>query len=170
MDFLDFDAEELYFDEFLSEEVRGYLDNAADSYGEPYSELALLHANQLQPEHPMVMVALYRFYYYQHQLDKALDIAERVLEVFSQRLKLPANWRKLSTEDVESIDKSAMTMLRFYLLALKGAGYLELRLGSHASALARLQKVADVDAKDRLGARALLDVARFSLNKPHSIS
>lgn len=170
MDFLDFEAEELYFDELLSDEVRGYLDTAADTYGEPSAEQALLQANRLQPEHPMVMVALYRFFYYQHQLDRALDIAERVLAVFSQRLQLPVNWRKLSIEDVETIDKSAMTMLRFYLLALKGAGYLELRLGSYESALERLQKVADVDVKDRLGARALLDVARFSLNKPHSIS
>lgn len=170
MDFLDFEAEELYFDELLSEEVREYLDTAADTYGKPSAEQALLKANSLQPEHPMVMVALYRFFYYQHQLDKALEIAERVLAVFSQRLQLPDNWRKLSSRDVESIDKTAMTMLRFYLLALKGAGYLELRLGIYDSALERLQKVADVDAKDRLGARALLNVARFSLNRPHIIS
>lgn len=170
MDFLDFEAEELYFNELLSEEVGGYLDTAADNYGEPLAEQALLQANQLQPEHPIVMVALYRYFYYQHQLDKALDIAERVLSVFSHRLQLPANWRNLSTDDVEAVDKSGMTMLRFYLLALKGAGYLELRLGAYEPAIERLQKVADMDVKDRLGARALLDVARYSLNKPHIIN
>lgn len=170
MDFLDFDTDELYFDEQLNEEVQACLLHASEAYGETAAEDALLRAQEMQPEHPMVMVALYRYFYYQHHLDKALEIAERVLSVFSRRLQLPTNWRNLEIADVEAIDKSAMTTLRFYLLALKGAGYLELRLGAHESALERLKKVADLDAKDRLGAQALLDVARYSLNKPHIIS
>jgi tetratricopeptide (TPR) repeat protein len=170
MDFLDFDTDELYFDEQLNEEAQACLLHASEAYGETSAEDALLRAEEIQPEHPMVMVALYRYFYYQHRLDRALEVAERVLSVFSRRLQLPANWHKLQIRDVEAVDKSARTTLRFYLLALKGAGYLELRLGAHESALARLQKVADVDAKDRLGAQALLDVARYSLNTPHIIS
>jgi hypothetical protein len=52
------------------------------------------------------------------------------------------------------------------MLALKGAAYLELRLGHYETALQRLQKLIELDDKDRLGAGALIDVARESLGMP----
>lgn len=56
-----------------------------------------------------------------------------------------------------------MPVVRFYLLALKGASYLELRLGRHADALQRLEKLVEVDEKDRLGGQALIDVTKECL-------
>ena len=47
---------------------------------------------------------------------------------------------------------------RFHLLALKGAGYLSLRLGRFEQGKAMLAKVVELDADDRLGARLLLGV------------
>jgi tetratricopeptide (TPR) repeat protein len=63
----------------------------------------------------------------------------------------------------------SMTMIRFYMLALKGAGYLELRLGRYESALERLEKVAELDAKDRLGSQALLTVVRNALSQESGV-
>ena len=57
----------------------------------------------------------------------------------------------------------SMTLVRFYMLALKGAGYIELRLARFQAAIARLEKVAELDSNDRLGARALLKLARNAL-------
>jgi hypothetical protein len=51
------------------------------------------------------------------------------------------------------------------MLALKGAGYLQLRLGDYETALARLEKVSELDSNDRLGAKALIDVAREALDQ-----
>ena len=53
-----------------------------------------------------------------------------------------------------------MASFRFYLFALKGAAYLELRLGEPRSALARLRVIERLDPADRMGARVLMDVAR----------
>jgi tetratricopeptide (TPR) repeat protein len=58
----------------------------------------------------------------------------------------------------------SMSMVRFYMMALKGAGYLELRLGEYDSAIARLEKVVELDSKNRLDAQALIDVAREALS------
>ena len=112
----------------------------------------------------MVLVALYRYFYYQHRLEDARLVADRVLQVFARRLELPENWCDLNEVRFRNGVMISITLIRFYLLALKGAGYLDLRLGEHASALARLRKVVELDPKDRLGAKALLDVALEALN------
>ncbi|MEL0584035.1 MAG: hypothetical protein AAES65_04020 [Candidatus Thiodiazotropha sp. (ex. Lucinoma kazani)] len=165
LDLLDFDKEELYFEEPLDPEVQRCLKKAADEYGTEVAETALMRAYFLEPSHPMVLVALYRFYYYQHRLKESLLVAKRVLKVIGKRLDLPEDWRDLTEMRIGSGVMVSMTMIRFYMLALKGAGYLELRLGEYESALERLEKVAELDLKDRLGAQALLEVVRKALEK-----
>lgn len=165
LDLLDFDNEELYFDEPMDPEVQRCLDKAADEYGTEVAESALMRAYFLEPLHPMVLVALYRFYYYQHRLKESLLVAKRVLQVIGKRLDLPEDWRDLTEMQIGNGVMVSMTMIRFYMLALKGAGYLELRLGEYESALERLEKVAELDLKDRLGAQALLEVVRKALEK-----
>ena len=171
VDLLDFDSEDLYFDEALNSEAKACLESAAENYGDAKSETDLLRAYFLEPEHPMILVALYRYFYYQHRLNEALIVAERVLVVIAKRLELPSDWRDLSEGRLGSGVMISMTLIRFYMLALKGAGFLELRLGNYDSALERLEKVAELDSKDRLGAQALLEVVRKALvNQPDSVS
>lgn len=165
IDLLEFDSEDLYFDEAIDSEARQCLDLASEHYGTEQSEEALMRAYFLEPEHPMVLVALYRFYYYQHRLKDSLRVAERVLKVIGKRLEFPEDWRDLTEMRLGSGVMISMTLIRFYMLALKGAGFLELRLGDYGSALKRLEKVVELDSKDRLGAQALLDVAREALDK-----
>lgn len=164
MDMLDIESNALYFEEPLHEEAQQCLNRAADHYGDENVEPVLMRAYLLEPEHPMVLVALYRFFYYQHRLADALIIAERVLQLFARRLDLPADWRALRDADLGDDRAARMGSLRFYLLALKGAGFLELRLGHSQNAISRLQKVAELDVQDRLGARALLEVAEAALH------
>lgn len=165
VDLLDIDREILYFEEPLEPEVGHCLDAAAETYGEAHAEASLMRAYFLAPEHPTVLVALYRYFYYQHRLEDALRVAERVLGVFARRLELPEDWRELDDARLGNGVLISMTLVRFYMLALKGAGYLQLRLGDYEPALARLQKVVELDSSDRLGARALLDVAKASLQE-----
>lgn len=162
MDLLDFDGGQVYFDEPLCSEARVAIDTAADLYGEPAAEHSLLRAYFLEPRHPLVLVALYRYYYYQYRYDDALRVVERVILLFAGRLGFPEDWRQLDRARFENGVLVSMTMVRFYMLALKGAGYLESRLGDRDAAQHRLQKVVDLDEKDRLGARALLQVVRGS--------
>lgn len=170
MDMLDFETDSLYFDEPLHVEVKGFLDTAAEHYGEQLAETSLMRAYFLEPEHPMVLVALYRYFYYQHRLEEALLVAERVLHVFAKRLGLPKDWHDLTEMQIGSGVMVSMAMIRFYMLALKGAGYLELRLGEYESALARLHKVVELDSSDRLGAQVLLDVAQEAFNKKQAVA
>lgn len=158
MDLQDFDSDSLYYDEPLAPEVAARLAAAAEQYGEGTAEQPLLEAQALAPDDLTVLVGLYRFYYYQHRYQDALQIAHRALEVVGPRLCLPANWREIDAGQLAVAAERGIALLRFYLLALKGAGYLNLRLGRFEQGKSMLAKVVELDTNNRLGARLLLDV------------
>lgn len=160
MDLQDFDGSGLYFDDPLSPEVTALLTEASEGYAQGTAEQSLLAADQLAPDNLMVLVGLYRFYYYQHRYQETLNIAERVMNILRMRLGLPKHWTDLQTEQLPEAAQQGMGLLRFYLLALKGAGYLNLRLGHFEQGKTMLLKVAALDTDNRLGAQVLLDVLK----------
>jgi tetratricopeptide (TPR) repeat protein len=160
MDLLHFDAQDMYFDDALSPEVEGLLRRAAQTYGKASAEHSLLEAYFLEPEHLMVLVALYRYFYYRHRYADALRVAERAVAVAARRLGLAADWRRITSDDFGRAILVSMTQTRFLPLALKGAGYLKLRLSDPQGALDCLEKVAAFDANDRLATRELIMLAR----------
>jgi len=163
MDLHDIQDHAMYFDEPLSVEVQGLLDQAATEYGAGGGEMALLKAHLLAPEHLTVLVALYRYYYYRHDLGQALTVAGRALAVAGTRLGFPSDWRTLDQQRLAAGIRVSIGLVRFYLLALKGAGFLCCRLGRINEGLAMLRQVVALDAADRLGALALLQVIESAL-------
>jgi len=161
LDLLDFSGGALYYDRPPAPRTAALLRQAADGYGEAAAEAPLREAAALQPDHLEVLVALYRYHYYHHDYAAALGVAERALGVAGRTLGLPADWRGL--DQLPAASAAAMPLTRFYLLALKGAGYLELRLGRLDQALERLYTVARLDREDRLGAAALIRIAEQAL-------
>lgn len=163
MDLLDFDGEAMYFDQPPPPEVQRLLDEAAEHYGTDAAELALLRANFLAPDQLSVLVALYRFFYYRHRYHEALLVADRAIRAAAVQLGIHADWQALDDNDLGHAVQRSMTMTRFLLLALKGAGWLQMRLGEHEAALARFEKVAAFDSSDRLGMKELLGWARAAV-------
>jgi tetratricopeptide (TPR) repeat protein len=163
MDLLDFDGEQMYFDQPLNPDVDELIKTAAELYGEPEAERNLLRAYFLEPGHLAVLVALYRYFYYRHCYADALVVAGRAIELAGAELGLSADWRVLSRDDFQAAAGVSMTMTRFLLLTLKGAGYLKLRLGDARGALELFEKVAEMDTSDRLDMSELLALARAKL-------
>jgi tetratricopeptide (TPR) repeat protein len=165
MDLLDFDQTELYFDEPLALDVSRLLEQAADAYGSEAAEGLLLRANLLAPQHLIVLVALYRYYFYQHRLEDALLVAESALAVVGRRLEFPDTWVYLREANVGSGVMRSMGLVRFYLMVLKAAGYINLRLGHLETGKAMLEKLVQLDSHDRIGGKALLEVLHQSMNE-----
>lgn len=157
MDLLDFTGGDLYYDTPPSPRTAELLRQAAECYPEAVAEGLLLEADALEPEHLEVLVALYRYYFYRHELERALAVAERALRVSGRELGLPADWRGITAFGQDG--GRSMVQTRFYLMALKGAGYLELRLGRPLQALDRLRLVERLDGSQRLGVGALIQLA-----------
>ena len=165
MDLLDFDQTELYFDEPLALDVSRLLEDAADAYGSEAAESLLLRANLMAPQHLIVLVALYRYYFYQHRLEDALLVAESALAVVGRRLEFPDTWVYLREANVGAGVMRSMGLVRFYLMVLKAAGYINLRLGHIETGKAMLEKLVQLDSHDRIGGKALLEVLHQSMNE-----
>ena len=160
MDLLDITDKNLYFDEPMPEEANKLINSAALQYGEKNVEPMLLRAYALAPEHLTILVGLYRYYYYQHRLQDAMEVAQKTLSVSAERLEFPSDYRELTSLHMGAGAMKSMGMVRFYLLALKAAGYLNLRMGNWDESISMLSKVIELDQMDRLGATALLAIAK----------
>lgn len=158
MDLLDFSDCKLYFEDPLPVEAESLLALAARQYGEPGAEMSLLRARRLAPENLTVLVGLYRYYFYRHQMEDALQIAECAMQIAGRQLGLPNNWRLLNEAALGAAAVVSFGLLRFYLLALKAASIVQLRLGQIADSRARLEKLAALDTRDQLGALKLLEL------------
>jgi len=93
-------------------------------------------------------------------LEDALLVAESALVVVGRRLEFPDSWLYMREANVGTGVMRSMGLVRFYLMVLKSAGYINLRLGNYKTGQAMLEKLVELDSHDRMGGRALLEVAR----------
>lgn len=159
MDLHNFDVDDLYFESPPHEDVTWLISQAADAYGNGEAEPFLLRAFSLAPDNLMVLVALYRFYYYQHRYVDTLEIAQRAIEISGRMFGYEGDWRHMNMNILAYGMKRSFGMVRFYLLALKGAGYLKLRMGEIDEGIEYFEKVLELDSADRMGAASLLEIA-----------
>jgi Flp pilus assembly protein TadD len=158
VDLLQLGDEGLYFDEPCAPQVDALIAEASRQYGQTAAEQSLLRAYFLAPEQLSVLVALYRYYFYQHRMEDALIVAERALDVSARRLHLVGGWRSIGHVALGEAVMHSMGLLRFHLLALKGSAVILLRLERLDEARLRLSKIAEVDARDALGVLPLLAI------------
>jgi hypothetical protein len=118
---------------------------------------ALMRACALAPEHPAVLIAFYRYYFYGHRLRMARAVSRRALVVGARSLGLPVLWREVPELALAGAGHDVAT--RFYLWVLKGYAYLSLRLDDLGEARDALAKLRTLDPDDHVGA-ALLEAVR----------
>ncbi len=134
------------------------LREAGAARGDPTAAMAaLMRACSLAPEHPAVLIAFYRHYFYAHRLRLARTVARKSLVVAARALDLPTAWRDVP--DVALAGASEHPTTRFYLWVLKGMAYLSLRLDDPVEARDALAKLRALDPQDCVGA-ALLEAVR----------
>lgn len=158
MDLLDFDAKELYFEREDSAEVQALIRQASENYAGGIAELPLLQAYLRAPESLNVLVALNRFYYYQHRLQEALLISEKALGLIRNGLDFPEDWADLQPAHISGAPRDFMTRIRLYLFTLKSIGFLNMRMENLALSQRIFEKLTALDDKDRIGAKDLLQL------------
>jgi len=158
MDLLDFEAQGLYFEEPDVAGVKELIATAAENYADGDAEQPLLKAYALAPESLNVLVALNRFYYYQHRLDDALAITTKALAVIRPLVSFPENWRLLELGHITGAPSELLTQVRLYLFTLKAVGFLNMRLDNLDVSQAIFEKLVSLDSKNRIGAQGLLEL------------
>lgn len=164
MDLLEFDATDLYFEQPDSLEVQDLIRVASELYGSGEAELPLLQAYLRAPEPLNVLVALNRFYYYQHRLTEALMISEKALNLIRQNIDFPNDWQQLERAHITDAPKESLTRIRLYLFTLKSIGFLNMRLENLQLSRDIFEKLIALDDKDRIGAKGLLDVLELRVS------
>ena len=120
----------------------------------PQQALPLLtQAQAMAPRHPVPLIALYRFYFYGHQLTQARAVGEDALAI--ARTALGPNFGDEPPSDAAARDDAAV---RFYLFTLKGLAYLNLRLDDFEEARLLLGELRRLDPQDRVGGALLAQV------------
>jgi tetratricopeptide (TPR) repeat protein len=158
MDLLDFEAHGLYFEEPDTAGVKEMIASAAESYENGEAELPLLKAFFLAPESLNVLVALNRFYYYQHRLEDALRATLKALAVIRPLIGFPEDWRELKQSHISEVPASLLTQVRLYLFTLKAIGFLNMRMENLDVSQAIFEKLVGLDSRDRIGAKGLLEL------------
>ena len=156
MDLLDFEAEGLYFEQADVAGVKELIAQAAEDYSNGDAEFPLLRAYFLAPESLNVLVALNRFYYYQHRLEDALLATYKALAVIRASIDFPENWQDLQQQHIDNT--ANLTQVRLYLFTLKAVGFLNMRLHRLELSQQIFEKLISLDSKNRIGAQALLDL------------
>jgi tetratricopeptide (TPR) repeat protein len=163
MDLLHFDAQDLYFEQEDPAEVQALIKVAAELYGNGDPELPLLQAYMRAPESLNVLVALNRFYYYQHRLEEALLISEKALHLILAGIDFPEDWQQLQMSHISAAPKQKMTRIRLYLFTLKSIGFLNMRLERLELSRGIFEKLVALDDRDRIGAKGLLELVERRL-------
>jgi len=165
MDLLDFDPGELYFEKQDSPEVQELIQQAGTEYENGEAELPLLQAFMRAPESLNVLVALNRFYYYQHRLSEALLISEKALEIIRSKLQFPGDWHTLELQTITQAPKEQFSWVRLYLFTLKSIGFVKMRLHELETSKAIFEKLVALDSEDRIGASGLLKLVNRKIDE-----
>ncbi len=158
MDLLDFEAQGLYFEEPEIAGVKELITTAAENYATGRAELPLLRAYFLAPESLNVLVALNRFYYYQHRLEEALAATLKALSVIRPVVAFPEDWRELQLMHITGAPPELLTQVRLYLFTLKAVGFIHMRLEHLDISQAIFEKLVSLDSQNRIGAQGLLEL------------
>ncbi|MCX7092259.1 MAG: hypothetical protein NTY50_02235 [Methylobacter sp.] len=158
MDLLDFEAQGLYFEQPDVAGVEQLIAAASENYANGEAELFLLQAYFIAPESLNVLIALNRFYYYQHRLEEALAATAKALVVIRPTIAFPDDWRDLHIGHITEAPANLLTHIRMYLFTLKAIGFLNMRLENLDLSQAIFEKLVELDSKDRIGAQGLLEL------------
>lgn len=142
----------------LPAEAERHLEKASLSYHlTDVAETHLHAAHALAPDHAAVLIALYRFYFYKGRLYQALQISRACINKALRENVLDPDWRDVRAGDAPFGEWDALEP-RFFLFSLKGYAYLNMRLGYFAEGRLAAEKLLELDKRDRIGARVLLNV------------
>jgi len=171
MDLLDFDPEELYFEQPDADIVQQLLQQAGSAYEKGDAELLLLKAFMRAPKSLNVLVALNRFYYYQHRLEEALLISEKALVIIGTKLPFPfpAYWQDIKPGDISRVPKELLSWVRLYLFTLKSIGFLKMRLLQLDESKAIFEKLVTLDRENRIGGVGLLEIVTRKIEENNHV-
>ncbi len=140
----------------LSPQVESLIQEAGLLRHLPAQALLLLErARSAAPRHPAPLIALYRFYFYAHRWSQARAVGVDAMAI--ARTVLGPDFGDWPPSD-DAVRHDAA--VRFYLFALKGLAYLNLRLNDMDETRMLLGELRRLDPQDHVGGGLLSHVLK----------
>lgn len=134
--------------------VAALLEKAMQAYADTArAEAILWQARLAAPEALPVYYSLYKFYFYKHELEKAEITVRQALHVAARQGGFAADWRSLTPDSANWSDCAAPS--HFYLFSLKALAFIRLRRGEAGACREILDKLAEIDPADQVGAAVI---------------
>ena len=149
-------AQERYSWYQVPADVKNLLKLAADKWDN--TEIAEKYINEAlakSPENIDVLVTAYRFFFYKNKFPQALEAAEKVINIVKQAEKLPDDWQELKSI---LMHRQNDPLIRLYLSAYAGSGFILARLGQLEKAKEISARVKEIDEKNEFGASVVFDI------------
>lgn len=143
--------------------VAGLLQQAAEARSQPRRvESILWSAQAMYPQCLPVYFALYKFYFYQGRLEEAENATRQGLQAAAFLGDFAADWESLHCHSADW--RNTFGPQHFYLFTLKALAFIRLRQGAGDDCLAILEKLAEIDPDDSIGATVIRDIAAGSID------
>lgn len=137
--------------------VANLLDEATLSYFRPHHvESVLWCAYALDPTCLAVYFALYKFYFHRGRLRDSERVARRAVAESARQSGLPSDWRRVFAGAADFGDAGAPP--HFFLFSLKALAFISLRLTDHTVTASLLDKLAELDPGDSVGASVVREL------------
>ena len=141
-----------------SEEVSALLARAMENYADTQlAETLLWQAHDKAPEALTVYFSLYKFYFYKADLENAELAARMALQAAAGAGGFDADWQTLQPDSTDWSDYA--NPAHFYLFSLKALAFIRLRRFELVEAAAILDKLAELDPADSVGASVIRSLA-----------
>jgi tetratricopeptide (TPR) repeat protein len=122
----------------------------------PRAERLLRRAQAQDPDCLYLYYALYKFYFSRRRLADAEHCACQALETAARLGGFPAGWAGLTAQCADW--SQAGSSAYFYLFSLKALAFIRLRMGKTVESQRLLDKLRELDPRDRVGASVIRDL------------
>jgi hypothetical protein len=152
-----FRRDEVQFGFGIAPEANAHLQRAAALVVTREASLqALNDAHQAAPDQVEVLVAMFKFHFYQGDTDKAEALVVEALDKASRQGGFDADWRMLSHGSADWSDPRGAG--RLYLYSLKALAFIRLRQNAAEEAASILDAMRRLDPTDLVGADVIRDL------------
>jgi len=143
----------------VSPVIANLLSEAAVTYSQTHrAEAILWSAQAIDPTCLPVYFSLYKFYFYKGNLDMAEKVARQALTAAARRGAFDADWRRAT---IDSADwNNRLGPQHFFLFSLKALAFICLRQKRTEESRDILDKLAEIDPEDSVGATVIRDLIR----------
>lgn len=148
---------EVHFGFDLAPEVNAHLQDAAVRVSTRQESLkSLLAAQKSAPDQLEVLIALYKFFFYQGEIEKAEELVFQALIKSSLKGRFNHNWNTLTEHSADWSDPRSPG--RVFLYSLKALAFIRLRQNNAADADSILKALQRLDPDDQIGANVIRDL------------